>query len=337
MLQILEHTALVRAEWNRLVAQSETGTWFQSPEAYDFFAAQPHLFKPFVWAVADNQDLLSVCVGYVTRESNSLKQFFTRRAIIIGGPAIVQDCTVEALALLMQHVKEQLSREAIYLETRNFRDFSPWAKAFEQAGWTYWPHYNFHIDCTSKDTIWANLSETRCRQIRKALKNGVTIDAQPTEQDIIGWYRILREIYRTRVKTPLFPLNFFLSFYRQGIGRYLIVKYEGRVIGGIMCPIQEEQCIYEWFVCGLDSDYKECYPSVMATYAAMEYGVNNELPLFDVMGAGVPDIPYGVRDFKAEFGGRLVEYGRYRFIAKPLLFRLGVWGVRMLKGRSLNL
>ena len=49
------------------------------------------------------------------------------------------------------------------------------------------------------------------------------------------------------------------------------------------------------------------------------------------MGAGVPDKPYGVRDFKMEFGGEVVEYGRYLHIRKPLLYKIGKWGVRILK------
>ena len=34
-------------------------------------------------------------------------------------------------------------------------------------------------------------------------------------------------------------------------------------------------------------------------------------------GAGWPDVPYGVRDFKASFGGELVCYGRYRHVYSP--------------------
>jgi lipid II:glycine glycyltransferase (peptidoglycan interpeptide bridge formation enzyme) len=33
---------------------------------------------------------------------------------------------------------------------------------------------------------------------------------------------------------------------------------------------------------------------------------------YDFGGAGWPNVPYGVRDFKAKFGGDLVCYGRYR-------------------------
>ena len=77
-----------RAEWSRLVAESATGTWFQTPEAYDFFASQPELFEPFILGVRSAQGLRGVCVGYVTKERSAFKQFFTRRAIIIGGPCL---------------------------------------------------------------------------------------------------------------------------------------------------------------------------------------------------------------------------------------------------------
>lgn len=50
-----------------------------------------------------------------------------------------------------------------------------------------------------------------------------------------------------------------------------------------------------------------------------------------MMGAGEPGVPYGVRDFKAEFGGQLVEHGRFIHICKPMLYRIGKLGVKFLK------
>ena len=138
-------------------------------------------------------------------------------------------------------------------------------------------------------------------------------------------------MYREKVRTPLFTEEFFLEFYRKGWGKYLLVKHEGKVIGGMMCPILEGRAIYEWYVCGLDEDYREQYPSVMATYAAIEYAKEHDLPLFDFMGAGKPDANYGVRDFKKEFGGEVVEHGRFLCVRKPLLYAIGKWGVKWIK------
>ena len=49
---IIPYEQIDRAEWGRLVRESETGTWFQSPEAYAFFASMPDLFAPFAIGVA---------------------------------------------------------------------------------------------------------------------------------------------------------------------------------------------------------------------------------------------------------------------------------------------
>jgi lipid II:glycine glycyltransferase (peptidoglycan interpeptide bridge formation enzyme) len=167
--------------------------------------------------------------------------------------------------------------------------------------------------------------------VKKAIKNGAEICEASSEQEIRDWYLILRQLYRQKVRTPLWSEAFFLQFYRSGVGKFLLVKYEGKVIGGMMCPVFADKAIYEWYVCGLDEEYKEQYPSVMATYAAIEYAKQKGIPMFDFMGAGKPDIPYGVRDFKMEFGGEQVEHGRYVCVQKPILYRIGKWGVRWLK------
>ena len=175
------------------------------------------------------------------------------------------------------------------------------------------------------------MSERRQRELKRAVKSGAEICEAQSEQEIRDWYQILSQLYREKVRTPLFSEEFFLEFYRKGVGKYLLVKYDGKVIGGMMCPILKGKAIYEWYVCGLDEEYREHYPSVVATYAAIEYAKQNDIPLFDFMGAGKPDAPYGVRDFKMEFGGELVEHGRYLHICKPLLYKIGKWGVKILK------
>lgn len=328
MTHILNNEQIDRTEWTTLNRTSPTGTWFQSPEAYDFYASLPEVMNPFVVGIEKEGVLRAVCVGYETVERSCLKQFFTRRAIINGGPCLANDCTDEEVTALMGAVKKTI--HSIYIETRNFNDFGPWREAFEKAGFAFRPHLNFHIDCSSAEMIETRLSDVRKRQIRRAIRNGATIVEASTEQEVSDWYHILAPLYRQKVKTPLFPWAFFLTFFRNGVGKYLLVKHADRVIGGIMCPMQGG-VIYEWFVCGLDTDYHDQYPSVMATYAAMDYAVKHGMKRFDVMGAGKPDIPYGVRDFKAEFGGQLVEYGRFLYINRPLLYRIGVWGVKMLK------
>lgn len=334
--------------------------------------------------------------------------------------------------------------------------------------------------------MWEGMSENRRRQVRKAQATVECLTNEGiSELEVREWYEILRMLYRTKVKTPLWPVEFFLEAYRQGVGKFLLVKHEGKVIGGSMVvvwkptsdsslkgreetaqvsfakvwgahtadrtqydllkenaianrktpteaeailwdllkgnniglhfhrqhiildyivdficldkglvieldggyhnnPEQKEYdeqrtahlqrlgytelrftneellvnpdsvvakikevasklpslkgrteerlgTVYEWFECGLNADYKEQYPSVMATWAGMQYANGHGCARYDMMGAGVPGVPYGVRDFKSEFGGDMVEHGRFLCVCKPLLYKLGVLGVKILK------
>jgi len=115
---------------------------------------------------------------------------------------------------------------------------------------------------------------------------------------------------------------------RLGIIR--LVKYNDKIIGGILSPVTPGKTIYEWYVCGLDHEYKDLHPSVLATWAAIEYALENNIPQFDFMGLGVPEKPYGVRDFKMRFGGELVNYGRFARINNRMIYFAAETGYNLL-------
>lgn len=341
--QILTYDQINRNQWSVLVQISSTGTWFQTPEAYDFFASMPELFIPFVVGVAGENGLIGVCCGYVTKEKSALKQFFTRRAIINGGPVLADDSTDEEVEALLSALKCTLlsgrggvSSRPIYIETRNFNDYSKWKGAFAKAGFIYQPHVNFHVDTSSVETVEANLGKSRKRDIKTSIRDGAIIIEHPTAEQVCEYYAILSNLYKTKVKTPLFPLSFFEALVQHRDGRLLLValpKEDGasEIIGGTVCVAQEGKCLYEWFVCGRDGEWKSIFPSSLATYAGIMYAAEHGMSRFDMMGAGTPDEAYGVRDFKARFGGKEVEHGRFVFITKPLLYKLGSCGVKILK------
>lgn len=325
MIIICTYSEIDKQDWRLLAEISPLSTWFQTDEAYRFYQSVSDMCA-FVYGVMEEDKLVGVIVGYTTQEKCKLKQYFTARAIVVGGPLLDENISESALTMLLQTVKKQQG-EAIYIETRNLHDYSRWKTVFKANGFAYHPHLNIQVACTAEHVM----SEQRQRQVKKAIKNGAEICEASSEQEIRDWYQILRQLYRQKVRTPLWSEAFFLQFYRNGVGKYLLVKYNGKVIGGMMCPIFAGKAIYEWYVCGLDEVYREQYPSVMATYAAIEYAKQNDIPMFDFMGAGVPDQPYGVRDFKIEFGGEAVEYGRFLYVRKPLLYNIGKWGVKILK------
>lgn len=336
MIKVLTYNEIDRQQWRSLVASSPTATWFQTPEAYDFYTSLPAEMQPFAVGVENQGELRAVCGGYVTQEPNAIKQYLTCRAIVVGGPVIANDATDEEVAALLQAVR-RLGDKAIYVETRNFNDYSRWKSVFEANGFTFQPHLNFHVDTTSVELLESRLGKDRKRNIKTSLRDGATIVEQPTIEQVRTYYELLKQLYTTKIKTPLFSLQFFEQLYHHPNGRFILVEREGEIIGGTVCVELPNRCLYEWFVCGRDGEWKSIFPSSLATYAGIRYAAEHGCLRFDMMGAGKPDEAYGVRDFKARFGGEQVEHGRFLCVRKPLLYWIGKMGVKWLKRWGLAL
>jgi hypothetical protein len=193
---------------------------------------------------------------------------------------------------------------------------------------------NYLVDTTSDKKVKENISESKMRQIKKGLKSGATIVEPENIGEVKEFYEILRFLYKYKVKKPLPSWDFFSNFYEQSkngkLGIIRLIKYKDRIIGGILSPVFNDKVIYEWYVCGLDEEFKNVYPSVLATWAPIDYALKNNLKFFDFMGVGIPDRDYGVREFKAKFGGELVNFGRFGRINNKFLYAITEIGFNIL-------
>jgi lipid II:glycine glycyltransferase (peptidoglycan interpeptide bridge formation enzyme) len=331
-VRIIEGEHIDSVLWSELVEQSPLATWFQTKEAYVFFEDLSFL-EAFAIAVESDGQLKGLIAGYIQKDGGKIKQFFSRRAIVVGGPLLSDEITDEELAFLLSALKKKLHRKAIFIETRNFNDYSRWRSVFEQSGFDYEPHYDVQVDTSSLELVNSKLDRNRRRNIKKALENGVAIDENPTADDLRQLYSMLEELYTTKVKTPLFPFEFFEKLRKIPSSLFFIAKNaEGQLLGGLVCVALDHRAVYAWLACGDDFNFKSLSPSVMVNYAGVSYAAREGMPRFDFMGAGKPDDGgYGVRDFKLKFGGELVEYGRYVHVCNRLLFGIGKLGVRLLK------
>lgn len=310
-------------QWNDLSDHSIVANFFQTPECYNFYKSLS-FFEPFAYSVSENDNLLGVAVGYITSAPGLLKRGFSRRAVIQGGLLLDNNITDDVLYPFLDYIKNQLQRcGVIYVEIRNNNDYSKYKVVFEKSGFAYKAHLNYKIDLSDKGFVFSQLSKSKQRQIKTALKNGVYWEETRSEDDIHAYYSILKSLYKTKIKRPLFPIEYIEKLIQLPEGRLLVVKRDNAVIGGMVCCIFSDKVIYELFVCGDHSVEKDLYPSVMATWAGIEYGIDQRVGCFDFMGAGKPSQEYGVREFKSKFGGNLVENGRFLYVYNSFLYKTG--------------
>ena len=332
MLRIIENNNIDADAWADLTKRSFVATWFQTSEAYTFLDSLSFL-EAFAYAIESEGQLKGVVVGYIQKDGGKLKQLFSKRAIVLGGPLLSDDITDDEFGFLLMALKNSLKKKAIFIEMRNFNDYHAWQTVLARSGFVYEPHYDVQVDTSSMEMVNGKLDRNRKRNIKKALENGIVIDENPTADDLKRFYLMLDELYSTKVKTPLFPFEFFERL-RSCPSSLLIMakKTDGELIGGIACVVFDHRAVYAWLACGDDANNKLLSPSVMVNYAGVCYAAEHGISKFDFMGAGKPDDGgYGVRDFKLKFGGELVEYGRNVYVCNRLLFGIGKMGVKILK------
>ena len=208
MQKVVEIQEIELDSWDGLLKFSPVSTWFQSPEAFRFFNSLSFM-EAFAFGVKNEDVLKGVVVGYIQKDGGKLKQFLSRRAIVIGGPLFAEDISDEEVKLLLNALQTRLKRKVIYIETRNLNDYNRWRTTFEECGFSYEPHYDVIVDTSSTEEVNARLDRNRKRNIKKAVENGILIDKNPSDADINVFYSLLSELYQTKVKTPLYPFEFF--------------------------------------------------------------------------------------------------------------------------------
>ncbi|MDR0830196.1 MAG: aminoacyltransferase [Prevotellaceae bacterium] len=329
MIALLKNSEIEAKQWENLIKISPVSSFFQTKECYDFYCSLSFL-EPFAFGVSENDNLVGLICGYVVADGGKVKRFFSRRAIIHSGALLAQDISAEALSKLLQFTIKNLEKKAIYIEFRNYFDYSCNKNIFTKNGFNYQPHLNFHIATENIEFANKNLSSTKRRDIKISQTQGAEI-VEIKNDEVKDFYKLLSFLYKTKVKTPLFPYQFFEKIAKMPECKIFGIKYNEQIIGGSVCVLHKNKTVYEWFACGLDGKFKNVYSSTLATWAGIEYAATHNFSRLDMMGAGKPNTKYGTRDFKAKFGGELVEHGRFLYISNRFLYKIGELYVKLIK------
>jgi lipid II:glycine glycyltransferase (peptidoglycan interpeptide bridge formation enzyme) len=109
--------------------------------------------------------------------------------------------------------------------------------------------------------------------------------------------------------------------------RFLIARV-GNVPAAASIELLHKKTIYGWFG-GMDRALGSYNPNELLMWHILKWGANNGYQLYDFGGASKPGQAYGVREFKAKFGGELVCFGRNTSVHAPRRFFIGSTGYRL--------
>jgi serine/alanine adding enzyme len=329
--------------WRAFVASQPSANVFHTPEMTDVFArARGH--RVSTWGGLDpGGDLQAVFLpvevtlgGHVPRLARGVTRTLTARAVAYGGAACAAgDAGRRALVELLAAYRQEAGH-VLFTEVRHVCDVPAARTALREAGFAHEGHLNYliRLDRTEAE-LWAALSRSARQRIRSGERKGVEVNvvgAPPGrstpggrgEIDRVGEaYRLLEVVYR-RARVPLADRSLFdaaLSVLgpRQ-MCRLVVARLGGKVIGARFVLVHSGR-ITDWYA-GSDRSFAAMSPNEVLVWHVLRWGRERGCDLFDFGGAGRPGEPYGPREFKAKFGGELVDFGRDVLVHTPMRLRL---------------
>ncbi|MFC2175102.1 lipid II:glycine glycyltransferase FemX [archaeon] len=298
--------------WNDFVKAHPNGNVFQTEEMAKVYKAAKG-YKPIQASVkGEDGELAGVLLAHVVSEKVPLSS----RAVIQGGPLAKSR---EVLA----EVLEEYNTNALYTEVRNMHDVAKEKSVFELEGYEFEEHLNYVLPLKKKtDEIFDSMHKNKRWGVRKAGKEGVEVRKA---SGLNEWYSLLQKTY-SRAKLPLADKSLFDAVAKiMPRNSRFTIAYRGETPLAAMACIYWNGVAYDWYM-GIDREHSELCGGDLLVWEMIEWAAKSGLKSFDFMGGGKPGEEYGVRKFKKQFGGEETNYGRFRKMHKPRLYKAALKG-----------
>lgn len=330
--KIVSADSVDRQSWQNYVDEHEYGTIFHTPYMYDVYAATPHYVPFAMFATDENKNILAMISGYIQTVRPGLLSIISRRSVMMQSPIFSEHYALKAL---LQSYQKEMKYKAIYTEIRNHYNTSAVLNIYQSAGFDYEAHLDIIIDLTTDpDDLNKKLDSSRRKQINRGYKRGAVLHYAGSEDMAIvkECYGIVKSLY-VDIGLPAPEWEAVKTAFNKSGEKAKAVcfalKVENRIIGTRIVLCYKHR-IFDWYAAS-DKNYYSYYPNDILPWEVFKWGCENGYGEFGFGGAGKPDVPYGVRDYKLKFGGDLVEYGRHNWQHSRLLFNLASKGFSVLK------
>lgn len=331
-MQVVRH--LDEGRWKAFVEGNSRGNVFHTPEMFEVFERAKGC-NPSLWAtVEDDGRVLALLIPVEITVLGGVLHHLTTRSVAYGSVLCEPGSRGrDALAMLLRAYNHEMRGRSLFTELRNLADLSDLQPALNGNGFVYEEHCNFLVDLARPSTeIWAGVRSNARRNVQKARKLGVVVEEIDDPKAIPAAYALLREVYR-RIQVPLPHQSLFESAFEvlhaRDMFRVLVAKVDGTGIG-VLTLLSYKGVVYYWYT-GTLREYSSCRAGDLLVWHALELGSRSGCHTLDFGGGGKPGEDYGVRDFKAKFGGDLVSYGRNTAVHASARLQLSRAGYHLMR------
>lgn len=305
--------------WRSFVAEHPKGSIFHTPEMFEVYRrAKRH--EPFLLAALDQTGcILALLVSVRVQTLPGPFGFLSSRAIFYAEPLCHPDENgIAALGDLLRMHDEHMGRDTLFAEVRPLCTAGAERAALEGAGYRYTDYLNYVADLKRPlDELWKRTSRQCKGNIRHGIREGVTIRRATDKKDLDAVCALLQTSYK-HAGVPMADKSLFTAAFEtlcpRGMLEINVAYHDGQPIGADLILLYRDY-VFDWY--RGSERVKSLYPGECLVWHQLQWAKEKGFATYDFAGAGYPDIPYGVREFKAKFGGSLVTFGRYRHIYMP--------------------
>jgi lipid II:glycine glycyltransferase (peptidoglycan interpeptide bridge formation enzyme) len=196
------------------------------------------------------------------------------------------------------------------------------------------------LDLTqSEEALLAGMNQGTRRKIRAASKQGVTVRAISSDEDLKTLYD-LYTITGERQGFLIRPLDYYreawASFIKAGLAQAFLAEWDGHPLAGLVLFHFGTKA---WYFYGMSSnEERDRMPTYLLQWEAIRWAKTQGYPVYDFWGApddfAEDDPMWGVYRFKDGFGGAVVRHiGAWDYIPNRRLY----WAYEKLMPRVLGI
>lgn len=317
--------SLDKDDWDRFVNSNPRATLFQTTSMAEVYKRTAK-YKPLSIAAVNERtnEVLATLLVVIKKEKNGFLGSFSTHSSIRGGPIFDDSQTgITAASELIKYYEKKIGKKSLYTRIHNLYDIPQLSSILSSHNYKFEGYLNYLIDLRkTKNELWSELSKSRKRGIRYAKRQNLIVEVVEDKKLIAVFYECLTETYKN-VKIPLPDISLFESVFDvlvpANMAQIFLVKHDKEYVCGRVVLLFNKT-IYAWYR-GTKSDYLNLYPNDLVGWDTIERYHEKGYNTFDFGGAGTTNEMQGIRDFKAQFGGKLVNYGRYTKIHQPKKLR----------------
>jgi CelD/BcsL family acetyltransferase involved in cellulose biosynthesis len=300
--------------WDAFVDRHPRASIFHTSHMVHVFrAAKGHFVLPLAAIGADGEILAQLVAVRVQTLPDPLGRV-SSRSIWYAEPLCRDDAAgVNALTSLIAAHDRFMRHRVLFTEVRPLCAPGPERAALERCGYQFADYLNFVIDLNQPpESLWNNLRKSARRGVGQCERRGFQTRLVDSPDAIGPLYDLLKLSYGNS-RVPLADRSLFEAAFRELHPRgllTLIATYDGDRPVAMDSLLTYNGRVLAWY--GGMERMTGVSPFDALQWFEIDWSKEQDYSIYDFGGAGWPDEPYGVRDFKAKFGGQLVCFGRYR-------------------------